>query len=258
MAASELVHVTEDFKKQFPWLIEAKFFERLESTQTRIVQWLPKEANGAVVVVAESQTKGVGRQGRTWVSPPGGIWFTVAFPIKDLSPIQLGAFSIVAALEVANALKEVYNLECGIKWPNDIRYSGKKLGGILLNTTAKFKRSWLLIGIGINVNNEVTSEMGDATSIKIIRGQFQGRGRLIEALLGRLWNAWEEFNRTGFGPYKTMVESKLTDVGKTIKVLLGKKTTQGTLMGIDIQGGLLLKSNAKTQTINAGEIVGVL
>ncbi len=259
MGISELIHVPEDFKTQFPWLVEAKFFDKLDSTQARVVQWLPKEANGAVLVIGESQTKGMGRQGRFWVSPPGGIWFTLALPIRGLTPVQLGAFSVVAALEVTNSLKEIYNLEAKIKWPNDIQYNGKKVGGILLNTITKFKQSWLLIGVGINVNNDIPGDLSDsATSIKIIRGQFQGRTRLIEAVLGHIWNSWTDFGNTGFGPYKNLVESKLSGVGKTIKILMGKKATSGTLMGLDLQGGLLLKSNAQTKTINAGEIVGIL
>ena len=88
------------------------------------------------------------------------------------------------------------NLDCELKWPNDIFFKGKKVAGILLNTTTKFKRGWLLIGIGINVNNDLPAELKDiGTSIKSIRGQTQGRSRLIESVLASLWTAWQEFER---------------------------------------------------------------
>jgi BirA family biotin operon repressor/biotin-[acetyl-CoA-carboxylase] ligase len=166
-------------------------------------------------------------------------------------------YSVVAALELTNALREVHNLNCQLKWPNDIQYEGKKLAGILLNTTIKFKNPWLLIGVGINVNNDLPSDLTkEATTIKTIRNQSQGRSRLVEALLGRFWTAWQDFDRTGFGPYQKAVEDRLTGVGKAVKIAIGNKTVQGTMLGVDPQGGLLLKSKANTQTVHAGEIVG--
>ena len=247
---------TEGLPRQFSWLMVAKFFDKVDSTQSRIVQWLPKTGDGAVLVVAESQTKGEGRLGRPWISPPGGIWFTLALPLK-LSLAQAAPFSLISALQVVHALKEINNLECEIKWPNDIIYDGKKLGGILLTTTNKFKRVWLLIGVGINVNNPIPPDLSKvATSIQAIREQSQGRSRLIEAILLNFWTAWQDFDKTGFGPYKAAVETVLTGVGKPMKVLSGKKSTQGKLVGVDANGGLLLKSRSTTATVQAGEIVG--
>jgi BirA family biotin operon repressor/biotin-[acetyl-CoA-carboxylase] ligase len=144
-----------------------------------------------------------------------------------------------------------------LKWPNDVQYEGKKLAGILLNTTTKFKNAWLLIGVGVNVNNDLPSELTkEATSIKVVRKQTQGRSRLIESLLTNFWAAWQDFDRTGFGPYQKAVEDRLAGVGKAVKISVGKKTLQGTMVGIDPQGGLLLKSKSDTQTVHAGEIVG--
>lgn len=258
MVVSELMQMTNRLLTEFPWLGEAKYFERVDSTQSRVLQWLSKEADKAVFVVAESQTKGTGRNGRPWISPPGGIWFTLALPLKSLTAAQVAPFSVVAALELTNALKEVNNLACELKWPNDILYSNKKLAGILLTTTTKFKKTWLLIGVGINVNNDLPPELSkEAISVKTIRKQTQGRSRLIEAILVNIWNAWQDFDRTGFGPYQKAVTDRLTGVGKAIKVLVGKKTVQGTMIGIDTQGGLLLKSRTDTQTVHAGEIVGL-
>ncbi len=164
---------------------------------------------------------------------------------------------MVTALSVAQALKEVNNLQCEIKWPNDIRFEGKKVAGILLTTTTKFKNNWLLIGVGINVNNSLPADLAkEATSIKAIRGQTQGRARLIEAVLANLWTAWQDFHRTGFGPYQKALDERLVGKGKSTKIMAGKKTFEGTMVGIDPQGGLLLKSGSQTQTVHAGEIVG--
>lgn len=257
MAYSELLQVTTRLLAEFSWLSVAKYFDKVDSTQKRIEQFLPKDPQGAILILAEVQTKATGRQGRPWSSPEGGVWFTLGFPLKNLSLSQVAPFSMVTALRISESLKEVNNLECDLKWPNDILYKGKKLGGILLGTTAKFKHNWLLIGVGINVNNELTGELAEtATTIRQVRGQTQGRTRLIESILGSLWTAWEDFERTGFGPYQKSFETRLHGMGLETKIKAGTKTTEGTVIGIDPQGGLLLKSGANTKTVHAGEIVG--
>lgn len=257
MAISELFHLPQRLKVECEWLKEAKYFEKVDSTQSRITQFLSKEADGPIFLIAETQTKGTGRQGRPWVSPEGGIWFSFAIPLGSIEPAHAASFSMVVALKCAEALQEVNDLKASIKWPNDILHDGKKLGGIILSNKAKFRKPWLIIGIGINVNNEVPG-VKDATSIMQVRGQSQGRSRLIEAILNNLWTAWQDFDRTGFGPYQKSVEKKLVGVGKITNIAIGKKTLKGTLIGVDPKGGLLIKSNSETKTVQAGEIVGQL
>lgn len=257
MGISELYQMTNRLSTELPWITVAKYFDKVDSTQNRITQFLPKDGLGAVIVIAESQTKGVGRDGRPWVSAPGGIWMTLALPINDLPLASVAPFSIVSALQVVNSLKEVNNLECELKWPNDVLYQGKKLAGILLTTTTKFKKGWMLVGIGINVNNPMTGELSKlATSIGEIRKQSQGRSRLIEAVLTSLHTAWSEWSRTGFGPYQKAVQDRLVGIGKSIQLKAGSKTIQGTMKSVDPQGNLLLESDAGIKTVQAGEIVG--
>lgn len=257
MAVSELYQVTTRLQTDLPWLTVAKFFEKVDSTQNRILQFLPKDGQGAVMILAETQSKGVGRQGRPWASPAGGLWFSLALPLKTLTLAQVAPFSVVAALQVATALKEVNALDCDIKWPNDILYDGKKVAGLLLNTTTKFRKPWLIIGIGINVNNPIPSDLSKiATSIAAIRKQSQGRSRLLESVLSSINIAWAEFDRTGFGPYQKAVEARLTGVGKPVQIKVGTKTVQGTMKAVDTQGNLLLDSAAGPKTVQAGEIVG--
>ena len=170
---------------------------------------------------------------------------------------QVAPFSMVVALQVAEALKEVNALDCEVKWPNDIMVNGKKVAGILLGTTSKFRKPWVLIGIGINVNNEIPAEIARvATSIAAIRKQSQGRSRLLEAVLAKLNTAWIDFGRTGFGPYQKAVEGRLQGVGKQVQVKVGSKTLNGKLKSVDAQGNLVLDSAAGLKTVPAGEIVG--
>jgi len=257
MGISELHQVTNRLQVDLPWITVAKFFDKVDSTQSRVTQFLPKEAEGAVLILAETQTRGVGREERPWYSPSGGLWFTLALPLKTLTLAQVAPFSMVTALQVAEALKEVNALDCEVKWPNDIMVNGKKVAGILLATVTKFRKPWVLIGIGINVNNEIPAEIKSvATSIALIRKQSQGRSRLLEAVLARLNAAWVDFGRTGFGPYQKAIEGRLQNVGKKVQIKVGSKTLEGKLKSIDAQGNLILDSAAGPKTVQAGEIVG--
>ncbi len=150
--------------------------------------------NNGTVIIAEKQTKGKGRLGRTWFSPPGGLWFTIILNItqnikkfkKDkvynkssentnyinLSYKLASKLTILTASALLSALNNYLTLydnlnnikakennqnKFFIKWPNDIYFSGKKLAGILLESV-KFKNNlYLFIGIGINVNNKITT-----------------------------------------------------------------------------------------------------
>ncbi len=257
MGISELLQVTGRLQADLPWLTVAKFFDKVDSTQNRILQFLPKTGEGAVLILAETQSKGVGRQGRPWYSPAGGLWFSLALPLKSMELAQVAPFSMVAALQIAESLKAVNALECKLKWPNDVLYEGKKVAGLLLSTTMKFRKPWLIAGVGINVNNEIPGEISKvATSIAAIRKQSQGRSRLLEAVLSALNTAWAEFDKTGFGPYQKAVEARLIGVGKPVQIKVGNKTIQGTMKAIDPQGNLLLESASGTKTVQAGEIVG--
>jgi BirA family biotin operon repressor/biotin-[acetyl-CoA-carboxylase] ligase len=235
----------------------AKYFDKIDSTQRGIKQFLPKTGEGIVLCIAETQSKAVGRHGRPWASPVGGIWFTLALPLGERPLTQVGSFSPVVAVQIVEALKEVNNLQCSLKWPNDIFYDDKKLAGVLIETHVKSKKTWVLLGIGINVNNTLPADLQKtATTIAAVRKQSQGRSRLIEAILGKIHEAWREYDRTGFGPYHKAVETNMNGVGKTAKILVGDTTIQGVVTGIDPQGGLLLKSGTGVKTIHAGEIVG--
>src|SRR5687767_11162067 len=107
MAVSELLPVTGRLSVDLPWLTVAKYFDKVDSTQNRICQFLPKTGEGTVLIIAETQSKGTGRLGRPWISPAGGVWFTLALPLKNMELARVAPFSILSALQVVSALKEV-------------------------------------------------------------------------------------------------------------------------------------------------------
>ena len=130
------------------------FFQNLvDSTNTRIKQLAAQGAPDGTVYIAAAQSAGRGRNGRTFLSPPGGLYLSML--LRPGCPAE-EALSItpMAAVAVCRAVKQVCGLLCGIKWPNDVVLGGKKLCGILTEASTDKDGLFLVPGIGVNVNTE--------------------------------------------------------------------------------------------------------
>ena len=139
-----------------------------------------------MVLVAETQSAGRGRLGRVWESPVGtGIYLSLLLR-PPLPPTELPKLTLTAAVAVVEALKEVTALEIGIKWPNDILFGGKKLGGILTEMeTESDQMSHVILGVGLNINTQVFPDhlAGLATSLGST-GRTYSRLAIVRAFLG--------------------------------------------------------------------------
>jgi len=125
-------------------------FEKLKSTQKKAKE-IAKEAEPWTVVVAKEQTGGYGRKGNFWYSPKGGLYFSVILPKTKIENLQI--LTIMVAFCIAKVLKENFDLEPFIKWPNDIYVNGKKVCGVLIENFVlgeEIKNS--IVGIGLNTN----------------------------------------------------------------------------------------------------------
>lgn len=151
-----------------------KFFERIDSTQDEAARFLSKhrfrlDRDRNFVFLALEQTKGRGRYFRSWHSSKGGIWFTTIYS-EFVEVEKLPYYNLSVAISVADYLREKYGIEAELKWPNDVMIGEKKVAGIL--TTARIEvdvASHIVIGVGINVNNDIPQELsGIAVSVKSI------------------------------------------------------------------------------------------
>ncbi len=140
--------------------------------------------NGTVII-AQTQTAGRGMHERKWFSPPGGLWFSIILSpgalIKNVSGI-----TIISAASIAEVLNDYYKISVNIKWPNDVYYKGKKLAGILTESENLNNIIYLVIGIGINVNNCVKTNYDlaeNAISIIEILGKKIDRNDLLSKIL---------------------------------------------------------------------------
>lgn len=130
----------------------AIYLPRTSSTNTIAKEAAKQGAPAGLCVLAGAQTGGRGRRGRTWVSPPGGLFCTVLFR-PALHPAQAPFFGLCAASAVAGAIRTACGLPAEVKWPNDVLVHGRKVCGILVEMSAEAQEiHWLVVGMGVNVD----------------------------------------------------------------------------------------------------------
>lgn len=239
---------------------QLKLLETTTSTQEEIRIWAEQGANNGALVIAEEQTLGRGRQGRRWISPSGkGIWMSLLLkpelPLADASRLTL-----LTAVAVCRALRQVTGLEIGIKWPNDLLIKGKKICGILVESAGEDgKIRYCVVGIGIDVNLEhqdYAGELSDrATSLKIEGNQNYDRAVIIGTVMKEMEFLMTSFLQQGFSTIANLWEALSVTLGKTITV----KTPQGNIKGVaeelDQSGALKLqKSDGTIEIVYSGEI----
>jgi BirA family biotin operon repressor/biotin-[acetyl-CoA-carboxylase] ligase len=150
------------------------------------------------VVLAEIQKKGRGRLQKEWISPEGGLWFSIILE-TSLEPKDLVEVTLIAAYSIANILDRDYNIDTAIKWPNDIYYKKQKLSGILTEAEKKKDITYLITGIGLNVNlakEDLDPYSKEATSIKIILGRDIERETLLAKILFDFEKDYEYYSNT--------------------------------------------------------------
>jgi BirA family biotin operon repressor/biotin-[acetyl-CoA-carboxylase] ligase len=233
----------------------------LESTNTKLLDALPPAAGNAAVVLAEHQTGGRGRRGRSWIAPPGGaICLSLAWQYPDL-PADLSALSLVVGLACTAALAEVGVPGVRLKWPNDLVTARGKLGGILIEMRAEAGGPvHLVIGVGLNVllDETVRAAVGAtgnvADDLRAHREPVPDRNAVVAALLGRLLPALEEFPRTGLTPHLEVWNEH--DALKDIEVRVENlgEVTRGIARGVDTHGALLVETPGGVQRFISGEV----
>jgi len=243
------------FKNQ-QYLNKLEIFDILPSTNTYLLECVKKNSLSCHVVVADQQTQGRGRRGKVWFSPPGAnIYCSLLWHFTDLQG-ELSGLGIAVAAIVADVLC-LYGIEQGIKlkWPNDILFSGKKLGGILLETNSLNK---IVIGVGLNLHlssEQAESIQANVTSIDRILPHLPERNKLIGLLINELIEQLPLFEKRGLSDFVQNWRKYDAYSGKRITVYASDKVISGTMLGINEQGELLLEDdNQVVQCFRSGEV----
>lgn len=236
-----------------------EYGEELESTnQTAACLGRSGGVHGTLVV-ADKQTGGRGRRGRSWESPAGkNLYFSLL--LKPKMPIEkISMLTLVMAHSVAKAIEKMVDVQVGIKWPNDILISGKKVCGILTEMNLDGANvSHVIVGVGVNVHDqEFSEELQDkATSLEKECGTVPEREKLLACIMEIFEEDYECFAESGdLQPFTEYYHSRLLNKDAAVKVLDPQEPFEGIARGITATGELLVEDfGGKIHQVYAGEV----
>ena len=236
------------------------YFHEIDSTNTKAMALADGGAAEGTIVVAEKQTMGRGRRGRSWLSPEGdGIYASLVLR-PDMSPSRAPRITLMTAVAIAEALLSLVRIDLKIKWPNDILVNGRKLAGILTEISADMDSvNYIVVGLGINVNTSpghFSEELrNQATSIYIETGEKLSRTRLVRTWLRQFEKYYEMFKKNDFAPIMHRWKQLSGFIGQKIMVdMVGQKHV-GEVADIDEDGVLILKDDqGRSIRIFSGDI----
>ncbi|MGN6864580.1 bifunctional biotin--[acetyl-CoA-carboxylase] ligase/type III pantothenate kinase [Neisseria sp. P0020.S003] len=206
--------------------------------------------------VAHFQTKGRGRQGRSWVNRQGEcLMFSLGW-VFDKPQYELGSLALVVALACRRALADI-GLDVNIKWPNDLVVANDKLAGILIETARVENKTVAIIGIGINF--VLPKEVENATSVQALFQTASKQGvsvkTLLNAVLAQLDALLSEYAQNGFASCVGEYDAANRDTNRPVLLLQeGRVVHEGVVKGVDVQGALRLQTDKGEKTIVSGEI----
>jgi len=211
-------------------------------------------------VIAEAQTAGRGRLGRTWHSPRGVNLYCSIVLRPPLSPAAVPQVALVAGVAAAAALAETPGLAPRLKWPNDVLIDGRKVAGILTEMEAEVERvHHVILGIGVNLNAPRAAfppELRErATSLFLATGRRVDRAAVTGRLLAALEARYGRFLEGGFEAVRAEWESYSCLTGTDVRVASAEGEMAGRVLGLDTDGALMLARPDGTSTrIVAGEV----
>ncbi len=232
-------------------------YDSVDSTNDIAKRLIGESDKEGTIILANSQTHGKGRMGRTWHSEENvGIYISTLLK-TSLPPEQISKIALVAGVALVQAINEFSRARAYLKWPNDILLNGKKVAGILTEYSKKKSHSEVILGIGINVNHAhfPIPLQHIATSMAMENGEIFERLPLISFLLNRLDQEYQSFLNEGISPTVDQWNINSDMFGKHISLTKGTETFFGTAMKLDEEEGslILLTDDGEEIAFDSGE-----
>lgn len=244
-----------------PWLKQIRHYSVTDSTNTRAKLLAKKGAPHGTVLLADSQTGGRGRMGRTFVSPAGlGIYLSVI--LRPGCPTdQLMHLTCAVAVAMCDAIEEAAGFRPGVKWINDLVSGGRKLGGILTELsldTATGLTEYAVVGIGINCNQQPSDfppELQDmAGSLQMVTGRSIDRNALAAAMITAL-HRMDSLLLTQKSRLMTRYRADCITLGQDVAVHATDGLWHGKAMDVDTDGALIIRQpDGSLCTVGSGEV----
>lgn len=232
-------------------------FETIDSTNRCGHAIAACGASEGTVILAEEQTEGRGRRGKSWIANRGeNLTFSVLLR-PGLPSDQLNLFPFFAAVAVSRTVERETGLTVECKWPNDLLIRGKKFAGILLESSVNGNSiEYIVLGLGINVNQRIfpSSLEGKATSLCIEVNADVDRTQLLQHILRSLEDDYTQIKQSGLDPLLSDWIDRTPMLNKPVSVLQEGKTITGIMKGVTRQGGMVLAVDGTERILHAGDV----
>jgi len=241
---------------------EVLFFRSVDSTNRVARDLAARGCPEGTVVVADAQTAGRGRHGRRWVSPEGGLWFSLVLRPTALEAV-LPLLPLAGGVAVAEALRRAYDVHAGLKWPNDVLVGSRKVAGVLCESRVGPRRDpCTVIGVGINLNVDPdrlpSTSRPRGWSVSAALGRTVNARRGLEEVLGTLWELYGEMRSEGADVILRRWSALDLLRDRRVVVERGEGIEAGTAVGVDDRGGLMLEGpTGAVSVIRSGEVTAV-
>ena len=253
--------IISNLSPEYPWKEHFHWLEETDSTNDQLKIMARKGAPHGTVLIADRQSGGHGRMGRTFHSPGGvGIYFSILLR-PQCAPGELMHLTCATAVAMCDAVENATGFRPGIKWTNDLVSGKRKLGGILteLGLSSKGTVDYAIIGIGINCCQKKTDFAPDiqeiAASLSIVTGKEIDRSRVAAAMMDSLYRM-DAILLTDKSAILNRYRQDCITIGQEVSLLrVGEEVRHGKAVGMDEVGALLVTfSDGHTETVNSGEV----
>ncbi len=227
----------------FPWEFadhgfSIYYYPEVSSTMDTAKELARKNCPDFTVVVAGRQTKGRGRLNRQWQSDDGGLYFTMVLR-PDIPLLLSSRVNFLASVTLAQVLRELFQIDAAVKWPNDILVDGRKISGMLSELEAETDRVlFISIGMGINVNNDPSEVEPGASSLKNITGRNISK----KMLLARFLDEFEKrLQKAKFENVISEWKEYTVTLNRQVKIVTHQEVSEGLAVDVEQDGALVLE-----------------
>lgn len=239
-----------------PWPVTV--LPSVDSTNAEALRRIDVTQSLPFVVLAERQTSGRGRRGRSWASPFGeNLYYSLVLRVEG-GMRQLEGLSLAVGLALLQVIREVGVIEAGLKWPNDVLVGERKLAGVLLELSGDpADVCHVVIGIGLNVNmlSAGPAAIGQPwTSVRAELGRVINRNELVVGLNRHLSRYLDIQLRHGFSALQGEWQDCHLWQGRTVMLTAGSEPVTGIVLGVDHSGAVLLLVDGQEQSFSGGEL----
>jgi BirA family biotin operon repressor/biotin-[acetyl-CoA-carboxylase] ligase len=234
---------------------DVRRFDRLDSTNRYVLDAARRGEPEGVVAVAEHQTAGRGRRGRTWDSAPGASLLVSVLVRPRLTAARVQLVTMAAALAMRDAIQHVAGFAALLKWPNDLVAGDRKLAGVLgeADIDAGGSVRAVVPGVGVNVDQDQfpVELAATATSCRLECGHHVDREALLDAFLVRFADAYTDLDRV-----TTEYRKHLATLGRRVRIERADSEVVGTAVDVSAAGELLVEVDAgPVVDVSAGDVI---